>query len=257
MSIQYDTSAIAGGPGPLIGTRDTSVPLARNTHLLNWVEKMANLTTPDAIHWVDGSQEEYEALCAQMVERGSKVLDVGCGEGDLLQLLENRGIDGRGIELSREGVNRCVAKGLAVVQGDADTDLVNYPDDAFDYVILSQTLQATRQPKAVLENLLRIGRRAIVSFPNFGFWKMRLQLLVGGHMPRTENLPATWYDTPNIHFCTIKDFVQLCDEINVKMERAVALDLYGRPVPLTLPWWVWNMFGEQGVFLLSRGGAGK
>jgi methionine biosynthesis protein MetW len=142
-------------------------------------------------------------------------------------------------------------------QGDADTDLVNYPDDAFDYVILSQTLQATRQPKVVLENLLRIGRRAVVSFPNFGFWKMRLQLLVGGHMPRTENLPATWYDTPNIHFCTIKDFVQLCDEINVKMERAVALDLYGRPVPLTLPWWVWNMFGEQGVFLLSRGGTGK
>ena len=186
-----------------------------------------------------------------------KVLDVGCGDGDLLQLLESRGIDGRGIELSREGVNRCVAKGLAVVQGDADTDLVNYPDDAFDYVILSQTLQATRQPKAVLENLLRIGRRAIVSFPNFGFWKMRLQLLVGGHMPRTENLPATWYDTPNIHFCTIKDFVQLCDEINVKMERAVALDLYGRPVPLNLPWWVWNMFGEQGVFLLSRGGKTK
>ena len=196
-------------------------------------------------------------LVAEMVAPGSKVLDVGCGEGDLLLLLEGRGIDGRGIELSREGVNRCVAKGLAVVQGDADTDLVNYPDDAFDYVILSQTLQATRQPKAVLENLLRIGRRAIVSFPNFGFWRMRLQLLIGGHMPRTENLPATWYDTPNIHFCTIKDFVQLCDEIHVKMERAVALDLYGRPLRLNAPWWFWNMFGEQGVFLLSRAGKTK
>ena len=124
-------------------------------------------------------------------------------------------------------------------------------------MILSQTLQATRQPRVVLENLLRIGRRAIVSFPNFGFWKMRLQLLVGGHMPRTENLPATWYDTPNIHFCTIKDFVQLCDEINVKMERAVALDLYGRPLRVNLPWWFWNMFGEQGVFLLSRRGEGE
>ena len=191
-------------------------------------------------------------LVAEMVEPGSKVLDVGCGDGDLLQLLESRGI-----ELSREGVNRCVAKGLAVVQGDADTDLVNYPNDAFDYVILSQTLQATRQPRAVLENLLRIGRRAIVSFPNFGFWKMRLQLLIGGHMPRTENLPATWYDTPNIHFCTIKDFVQLCGEINVKMERAVALDLYGRPLRLSAPWWFWNMFGEQGVFLLSRAGKGR
>src|ERR1700740_2049667 len=139
-------------------------------------------------------------LVASMVERASKVLDVGCGNGDLLQILEGRGIDGRGIELSREGVNRCVAKGLAVVQGDADTDLVNYPDDAFDYVILSQTLQATRQPRVVLENLLRIGHRAIVSFPNFGFWRMRLQLLIGGHMPRTGNLAAPWYDTPNIHF---------------------------------------------------------
>ena len=209
--------------------------------------------TPDRT----GKYRTDHLLVADMIGRGSKVLDVGCGDGELLQLLESRGIDGRGIELSREGVNRCVARGLAVVQGDADTDLVNYPDDAFDYVILSQTLQATRQPKVVLENLLRIGRRAIVSFPNFGFWKMRLQLLVGGHMPRTENLPATWYDTANIHFCTIKDFVELCDAINVKMERAVALDLYGRPVPLNLPWWVWNMFGEQGVFLLSRGGAAK
>lgn len=193
-------------------------------------------------------------LVAEMVVPGSRVLDVGCGDGDLLQLLERRGVDGRGIELSREGVNKCVAKGLAVVQGDADTDLDAYPDDAFDYVILSQTLQATRQPKVVLENLLRIGHRAIVSFPNFGFWKMRLQLLIGGHMPRTDNLPATWYDTPNIHFCTIKDFVQLCDEINVKMERAVALDLYGRPLRLNAPWWFWNLFGEQGVFLLSRRG---
>src|SRR6266576_57471 len=122
-------------------------------------------------------------LVAEMVERGSKVLDVGCGDGDLLQLLETRGIDGRGIELSREGVNRCVAKGLAVVQGDADTDLVNYPDDAFDYVILSQTLQATRQPRVVLENLLRIGRRAIVSFPNFGHWRMRAYLALRGRMP--------------------------------------------------------------------------
>jgi methionine biosynthesis protein MetW len=191
-------------------------------------------------------------LVADMVEPGSKVLDVGCGEGDLMQLLESRGVDCRGIELSREGVNRCVSRGLAVVQGDADTDLNNYTDDAFDYVILSQTLQATRQPRAVLENLLRIGRRAIVSFPNFGYINMRLQLLIQGQMPRTENLPATWYDTPNIHFCTIKDFVVLCGEIDVKMERAVALDRYGRPLRLNAPWWFWNMFGEQGVFLLSR-----
>ena len=200
-----------------------------------------------------GKYRTDHLLVAEMIAAGSKVLDVGCGDGELLQLLESRGIDGRGIELSREGVNRCVAKGLAVVQGDADTDLVNYPDDAFDYVILSQTLQATRQPKVVLENLLRIGRRAVVSFPNFGFWKMRLQLLVGGHMPRTENLPATWYDTPNIHFCTIRDFVALCGEVDAKMERASALDSGGQPVRVNMPWWVWNLFGEQAVFLLRRG----
>ena len=213
-----------------------------------------DLTMAEAARTPGGARIDL-VVVGSMVEHGAKVLDVGCGDGELLRLLaEARAVDGRGIELSREGVNECVAKGLAVIQGDADTDLADYPDDAFDYVILSQTLQATRQPKVVLENLLRIGQRAIVSFPNFGFWKMRLQLLVGGHMPRTENLPATWYDTPNIHFCTIKDFVQLCDEINVKMERAVALDLYGRPLRLSAPWWFWNMFGEQGVFLLSRAG---
>ena len=197
-------------------------------------------------------------VIAGMVAHGARVLDVGSGDGELLRLLaETRGVDGRGIEISREGVNHCVAKGLAVIQGDADIDLADYPDDAFDYVILSQTLQATRRPRWVLEQMLRIGRHAIISFPNFGHWKIRLQILLRGRMPLTDNLPDTWYDTPNIHFCTIKDFVQLCGEINVKMERAVALDLYGRPVPLNLPWWVWNMFGEQGVFLLSRGGKGK
>ena len=189
-----------------------------------------------------------------MVEPGAKVLDVGCGDGELLRLLaETRGVDGRGIELSREGVNECVAKGLAVIQGDADTDLVDYPDDAFDYVILSQTLQATRQPRVVLEHMLRIGRHAIVSFPNFGHWRIRLQLLFGGHMPRTDNLPYAWYDTPNIHFCTIKDFRQLCDVIGAKMEKAVALNAWGRALRFNAPWWFWNLFGEQAVFLLSSG----
>lgn len=191
-------------------------------------------------------------LVADMVEPGARVLDVGCGDGQLLKLLESRGVDGRGIELSREGVNECVAKGLAVIQGDADTDLGDYPDDAFDYVVLSQTLQATRHPRAVLEHMLRIGRHAVVSFPNFGHWQIRLLLLVGGRMPTTANLPETWYETPNIHFCTIKDFRELCTTVGVRMERALALDASGRPLRLNAPWWFWNLFGEQAVFLLSR-----
>src|ERR1044071_3845980 len=129
-------------------------------------------------------------LVAEMVEQGARVLDVGCGDGELLRLLaETRGVDGRGIELSREGVNESVAKGHAVIQGDADTDLADYPNDAFDYVILSQTLQATRQPRVVLEHMLRIGRNAIESFPNFGHWKISSQVALGGHMPPTDNLP--------------------------------------------------------------------
>jgi len=189
---------------------------------------------------------------ASMVETGSRVLDVGCGDGSLLRLLaEKRGVDARGIELSQSGVNECVAKGLSVIQGDADMDLVYYPNGSFDYVILSQTLQAMRQPRAVMEHMLRIGRRAIVSFPNFGHWKIRLQLLTTGRMPVTKNLSYSWYETPNIHFCTINDFIALVDEMGAVIEQASALDRFGRPVEMNLPRGLWNLFGEQAVFVLS------
>lgn len=193
-------------------------------------------------------------LVSDMVRPGTRVLDVGCGDGVLLaHLARDKQVDARGIELSREGVAACVAKGLAVIQGDADTDLADYPDDCFDYVILSQTIQATRNPKRVLEQMLRIGRNAIVSFPNFGHWRIRTHLMFNGRMPVTENLPDTWYDTPNIHFCTIRDFVALADELQARIVRADALDAAGKPVGVKMPWWFWNLMGEQGIFWLARG----
>lgn len=193
-------------------------------------------------------------VIADMVEPGSRALDVGCGDGSLLKILsEQRHVDCRGIELSQAGVNECVAKGLSVVQGDADADLTDYPDDAFDFVILSQTLQATRHPREVLQTMLRIGRRAIVSFPNFGHWRVRSQLMFKGRMPRTDRLAYSWYDTPNIHFCTIEDFVDLVRSIDAKIERATALNAAGSKVRFNTPWWAWNLLGEQAVFLLSRG----
>ncbi len=193
-------------------------------------------------------------LISQMVETGARVLDIGCGDGALLRILtETRNVDARGVEISQTGVNQCVARGLSVVQGDADTDLANYPDGAFDYAILSQTIQATHRPRHVLEQLLRIGRHAIVSFPNFGHWRIRGQLVFGGRMPLTENLPVPWYETPNIHFCTIKDFIALCNELGASVERSVALNAYGKPMAFSAPLFMQNLIGAQAVFLLSRG----
>lgn len=191
-------------------------------------------------------------LIAEMIAPDSRVLDVGCGDGDLLALLQSkRNVDGRGVELSQEGVNASVTRGLAVVQGDADTDLADYPDDAFDYVILSQTIQATRNPKEVLRAMKRIGRRVVVSFPNFGNWRVRLKLLFNGRMPETRSLGYSWYDTPNIHLCTLLDFAALCEELGLDIEDAVILT-GEKAWRISNPGLLANLFASEAVFLLSR-----
>jgi methionine biosynthesis protein MetW len=202
---------------------------------------------------VNGSQRVDLEVVANLIPPQSRVLDVGSGDGSLLELLQDtKQVDGRGLELSQRGVNECVARGLSVIQGDADTDLEFYPDKGIDFVVLSQTLQATRNPKLVLDELLRIGNRAIVSFPNFGHWRVRLSLFVKGRMPVTSDLPYSWYDTPNIHFCTIRDFIALVEDVGAHIEAAVALNGSGRAFDRHIPLAIRNLFANQAVFVLSR-----
>ncbi len=192
-------------------------------------------------------------LIADMIAPATRVLDVGCGDGELLDhLWRTKQVDGRGMEIGTAGVNACVSAGLSVIQGDADTDLKDYPDQAFDYVVLSQTLQATRAPKQMIEHLTRIGRHAIVSFPNFAHWRARLHLLARGRMPVNDALPFHWYDTPNIHLCTIRDFIELCDSLGVVIEQSLALDAAGRARRIRSASFLANLLGAQAVFMLRK-----
>tara|TARA_Y100000590_G_scaffold463233_1_gene629490 strand:+ start:8263 stop:8871 length:609 start_codon:yes stop_codon:yes gene_type:complete len=188
-----------------------------------------------------------------IVEPNSKVLDVGCDDGSLLQMLQDtKNVDSRGIELFSDKVNICLAKGLSVVQGDADHDLAMYPENSFDFVILSKTLQSMQQPVETLKELLRIGKYAIVSIPNFGHWRVRYYLSLFGRMPVTPSLPATWYNTENIHLCTINDFIQLCFELNIEILQSIALDNKGRQLNFANRFWSVNLMGEQAIFLLKK-----
>ncbi len=195
------------------------------------------------------------SVILDLVPPGVKVLDLGCGDGSLLsKLVLEKGVVGRGIEISEEGVRACIARGLTVLHGDIDGGLRDYPDASFDYVILNQTIQAVKKPDVVLSEMLRVGRKGIVGFPNFGFWKMRLDLLLRGRMPKTAHLPYEWYDTPNIHFCTVRDFDVYCREKGIAVERRVYLSgtaggrVRGGPLP--------NLLAESAVYLLSRGSSG-
>ena len=191
----------------------------------------------------------------RLVRPGSLVLDVGCGEGALLELLvTEKGCDGRGLEISSGGVSACLARGLAVVQGDADRDLADFPTRAFDYAILSQTLQATVAPREVLIELLRIAEHAIISFPNFAHWRMRLSLLVNGKMPETSALPHQWWSTPNIHMCSLRDFVELCDGLGLRIDFCAALTANKPPRAVDPRSPVENWRAESALFLLSRPG---
>ena len=192
-------------------------------------------------------------LVADLVEPGTRVLDVGCRDGELLHYLEDyKNVDARGVEIDDTSVRKCVSHGLSVIQGDADTDLSDYPSNAFDCVVLTQTLQTVHSPKTVLEELMRIGDRAIVSFPNFGHWRVRCGLIGGGRMPVTKAFMQPWYETANIHVCTFRDFEDLCQTLDIIVRRRIVANHQGQRRILAAIKPLANLFGEIGIFLLEK-----
>tara|TARA_B110000261_G_scaffold162016_1_gene204732 strand:- start:451 stop:1047 length:597 start_codon:yes stop_codon:yes gene_type:complete len=197
-------------------------------------------------------KQEFKII-SDFIETNTRVLDVGCGDGTLMEYLKtDKEIDIRGIEISKNNSQKCVGKGLTVIEGDAEKDLTQFPDGSFDFVILSQTLQAFLNPETVIQELLRIGKKAIVTVPNFGFWKVRLHLLIKGTMPITKNLPDEWYNTPNLHMCTIKDFYNFCHDRKIKLDKSLALHNEEISSINEVNLNIKNMSAELGIFLIEK-----
>ena len=197
-------------------------------------------------------KKEFQII-SELIENNKRVLDVGCGDGTLMKYLkDNKNIDTRGLEISKNNVQLCISKGLSVIEGNAEKDLKQFPNSSFDYVILSQTLQAFYNPEKVINDLLRVANKAIVTIPNFGYWKVRIHLLFKGTMPVTKHLPNEWYNTPNLHMCTIKDFVNFCKKKNISLFESLAL--HNRKVTkisnnnLNFK----NLLSELGIFLIEK-----
>ena len=191
-------------------------------------------------------------IISNLIPNQARILDVGCGDGSLMQsLIKEKDIDARGIELEEENVKKCISKGLSVIEGNAENELGQFPDKSFDFVILSQTLQAFYNPENVLDHLLRIGKYVIVSIPNFGYWKVRTSLLFFGRMPVTKSLPNTWYNTPNLHMCTIKDFYEFCGDKNIKIEKIIGINDEKISSINRLNLEMKNLLSEVGIFLIS------
>ncbi len=197
-------------------------------------------------------KNEFKVI-ADLIEKNTRVLDVGCADGVLMEFLrDNKNIDIRGLEISKNKVQKCIGKGLTVIEGNAELDLKQFPDKSFDYVVLSQTLQAFLNPELVINELLRVGKKAIVTIPNFGYWKVRLHLLIKGTMPVTDTLPDQWYDTPNLHMCTIKDFVYFVRSRNFKIFKSLALNKKNTSLINNKNLGIKNLFSDLGIFLIEK-----
>ena len=197
-------------------------------------------------------KKEFQII-SELIENNKRVLDVGCGDGTLMKhLKDNKNIDTRGLEISKNNVQLCISKSLSVIEGNAERDLQQFPDLSFDYAILSQTLQAFYNSEKVIDDLLRVANKAIVTIPNFGYWKVRLHLLLKGTMPITKNLPDEWYNTPNLHMCTIKDFYNFCSKKNIELYKSIALNGEKTSQINKINLNIKNLYSELGIFLIQK-----